>query len=141
MAYQITGRIRKIGEKENVSKRYGSSYYTRELVIDVVTFDPHTGRPTVDDNNTPRFTFRGDYLCDKLSQFAAGDEVVINFEVRGRSYTNERFEVNYFTDLNPVKIWKRGAASEAPIEKMQLKEPENQEEEKKVEEEVDDLPF
>lgn len=102
MAYKITGKVHIIGEMLTLASKSGSQYNKRDLVITVIKFDPYTGAPTVDVNNTPKFTFIGE-RCRDLDNLTIGQTVTVFFEVNGRSYEREG-KTEYFTDLRPLKV-------------------------------------
>lgn len=109
MAYKITGTVLTIGPAISFSSRTGNTYIKRDLVIIVRLFDPYTGQPEEQANNTPKFTFFGD-RCRDLDNFKVGDVVTINFELSGRSYIKDG-KTEYMTDVRPlgVKLSKQSA--------------------------------
>lgn len=71
MSYEITGTITKIGEIQS----FGTKNFTKREV-----------RLTVPDGKYPQLItleFQGD-RCDLPDKYAAGDEVTITFDLRGR---------------------------------------------------------
>ena len=120
MAYKITGSILIIEPTQSlVSTKTGNSYTKRDLIIAVRTFDPHTGQPEVNRDNTPKLTFMGD-RCRDLDQFKVGDIVVVDFDINGRSYDKDG-KTEYFTEVRPFRIAlnKQQAQPVAPYQQPQ----------------------
>ena len=42
--------------------------------------------------------------CEKLDHFKLGQNVEVEFSVRGREWTNKEMEIKYFNSLNAYKI-------------------------------------
>ncbi|HRE40218.1 MAG TPA: DUF3127 domain-containing protein [Ignavibacteria bacterium] len=78
-----------------------------------------------------KFEFTQD-KCDELNGFNVGDEVEVNFNIRGREWTNPKGEKVYF---NTLQAWKMDKLSESEIKTPVSK---NQKDE---EFSPDDLPF
>lgn len=103
MANQIIGSIIAIGQLQNLTTKSGNSFLKRDLVISVQRFDPHTGQPLSDYENTPKFSFIGD-RCKELDRFQVGQTVVVSFDLFGRSYETANKEIDYITEARPYKI-------------------------------------
>jgi|SRR5690606_22190880 len=86
--HSTAGTIIKIGELETFG-----NFSKQELVLDI------------DDGKYSQkvsFEVTGKAL-DSLSQFAEGQQVEVNFNLRGRDWTNKEGEVKYF---NSLSVWK-----------------------------------
>lgn len=102
MAYKISGRVLFIGPSQILVSKSGSQYSKREVVIAVRKFDPYTGQPNEERDNTPKFTFFGQQ-CQQLDTISNNDIVVIHFDLSGRSYDKEG-KTEYFTEVRPFRI-------------------------------------
>lgn len=102
MALQITGTVMLIGDQETRQSRSGKEYTARELVIIKRRFDPYTGKPYQDPQDTPKFTFFGD-RCKALEGVGIGDVVMIDFDLVGRSYLKEG-QTAYFNDIRTLGV-------------------------------------
>jgi hypothetical protein len=96
MSYELTGKIKLIQDEQT----FDSGFRKREVVV------------TVDDGKYPQ-DISLEFVQDKadlLSNFAAGHEVTIAFNLRGREYNGR-----YFNNLTGWKITpQNGAAPSAP---------------------------
>lgn len=99
MANFITGAIVSISETRNLV----SAYKLRELVISIRKYDPNTGEPVTDKENTPQFVFMGD-RCDELDKFQIGQMVNVYFDLQGRTYTDQSGISKIINELRPYKI-------------------------------------
>src|SRR5438874_4042456 len=98
MAMEATGKLRAIFETKQVSERFTK----REFVLELV------------DGKYPQtvlFQLTGD-RCANLDPFQVGDEVRLEFNLRGREWKSPQGEVKYFNSLD---VWRiepaRGAAN------------------------------
>lgn len=116
----VEGAIKVIGEE----KTFGSNgFRKRDLVIEtmegqyaqVIAFE-------VVQNN-----------CDLLDNFAEGQQVRVDFNIRGREWTSPQGEVKYFNSLQAWRITKEGQvpAGESAVDHYQDQQQDEQ----------DDLPF
>lgn len=103
MANVIVGSILAIGQLQNLTSKSGNAFKRRELTISVRRFDPNTGEPVIDNENTPQFVFMGD-RCDDLNRFQPGQMVTISFDVQGRKYVGQDGIEKIITDIRPYKI-------------------------------------
>ena len=88
MAMEVTGKLRAIFETKQVSERFTK----RELVLELA------------DGKYPQsvlFQLTGD-RCAILDQFQVGDEVRLEFNLRGREWRSPQGEVKYFNSLD---VW------------------------------------
>ena len=86
MAIETTGKIYKIFETKQITERFTK----REFVVEI------------DDGKYPQhilFQMTGD-RCDNLNSFSEGEEVKIQFNLRGREWTSPKGEVKYFNSLD-----------------------------------------
>ncbi len=103
MANFITGAIVSISETRNLVSRSGNAYKLRELVISIRKYDPNTGEPVTDKENTPQFVFMGD-RCDELDKFQIGQMVNVYFDLQGRIYTDQSGISKIINELRPYKV-------------------------------------
>lgn len=103
MANTIIGAIASIGPTQSLMAKNGNAFQKRDLVINVRRFDPNTGEPVTDWENTPKLSFMGD-KCRDLDRFQVGQMVVISFDLQGRKYTNANNEMDIITEARPYKI-------------------------------------
>jgi single-stranded DNA-binding protein len=99
MGIEATGKLHTIFETKQVSERFSK----REFVVEM--------------NDNPKypqvvlFQLTGD-RCAQLDNLSVGDEVRIEFSLRGREWKNPQGELKYFNSLD---VWKvepaRGAVS------------------------------
>jgi len=88
MAYQATGRVHRIFATEEKS----ASFSVRDLVLEI------------SDGKFPqmiKFQLVQD-KCALLDDYSEGDEVTVEFDLRGREWNDK-----YFTNLN---VWRMGKA-------------------------------
>ena len=96
MAMEATGKLRAIMETKQFSERFSK----REFVLELV------------DGKYPQtvlFQVTGD-RCASLDQFQIGDEVRLEFNLRGREWKSPQGEVKYFNSLD---VWRIEAARAA----------------------------
>ena len=111
MANSIIGQILVIGEPQDlVSQNTGAAYVKRSIIVSVRRFDPNTGEPVNDYENTPEFTFIGD-RCKDLDQFSVGQNVCVYFDIVGRKYTPQGGPEKIINDIRPYKIELYGRAA------------------------------
>src|SRR5262249_61109657 len=95
MAMEVTGKLRAIFDTKQVSERFTK----RELVLELA------------DGKYPQtvlFQLTGD-RCASLDQFQVGDEVRLEFNLRGREWKNPQGEIKYFNSLD---VWRIAPARE-----------------------------
>ncbi len=96
MAIEVTGKLRAIFETKQVSERFTK----REFVLELV------------DGKYPQtvlFQLTGD-RCASLDQFQVGDEVRLEFNLRGREWRSPQGDVKYFNSLD---VWRIEPARQA----------------------------
>lgn len=113
MANTIIGAIASIGPTQSLMAKNGNAFQKRDLVINVRRFDPNTGEPVTDWENTPKLSFIGD-KCRDLDRFQVGQMVVISFDLQGRKYTTANGETDIITEARPYKIEAYGQRPSQP---------------------------
>lgn len=91
MGIEITGKVHTIFETQQVSERFTK----REFVVEI-TDNPKYPQVVL-------FQTTGD-RCDQLNDVSVGDEVRVEFSLRGREWRNQSGEVKYFNSLDVWKI-------------------------------------
>lgn len=109
MANTIIGTIQWIGATQTLSTKSGNNFTKRDLVLAVRRFDPNTGEPITDNDNTPLFTFTGE-RCRELDNYQQGQMVVVSFDLLGRKYTDAQGQTKLFNDVRGYKIEPYGRA-------------------------------
>ena len=90
MAMEATGKLRAIFDTKQVSERFTK----REFVLELV------------DGKYPQtvlFQLTGD-RCSSLDGFKVGDEVRLEFNLRGREWKSPQGDVKYFNSLDVWRI-------------------------------------
>ena len=128
MAMEATGKLRVIYETKQISERFTK----RELVLEMV------------DGKYPQsvlFQLTGD-RCAILDQFQVGDEVRLEFNLRGREWKNPQGEIKYFNSLD---VWRIERARETAPSRRDPGEPRLESSSPRLDEprprDLDDLPF
>lgn len=75
------------------------TFVKRDFVIAVQRFDPDTGEPTIDTDNTPMFTLFGADRVHQLDALKIGDIVSITYFLRGRKYRDSEGKERLATDI------------------------------------------
>ncbi len=90
MAIEVNGKIYKIFETKQITERFTK----REFVVEV------------EDGKYPQhvlFQMTGD-RCSNLDSFREGQEIRVEFNLRGREWTSPKGEVKYFNSLDVWRI-------------------------------------
>jgi len=98
MAIQIGGKLHATFEAQQVTQRFRK----REFVVELA-----------DNPDYPQyvmFQLTGD-RCEHLDGFNVGDEVRIEFNLRGREWNSPQGETKYFNSLDVWKIEKTDAST------------------------------
>lgn len=101
MGLKASGKLHVLYETKQVSARFQK----REFVVEIV-----------DNPRYPQlvlFQLSGD-RCSALDEFSVGDEVELDFSLRGREWTSPRGETKYFNSLDVWTIDRVGAAGGPP---------------------------
>lgn len=97
MNMQVQGKIHALFDAEQVTQRFRK----REFVLEL---DGQSRYPQY-----VMFQFTGD-RCEMLDGFATGDEVKVEFSLRGREWTSPKGEIRYFNSLETWSIDRAGAS-------------------------------
>ncbi|HJO22753.1 MAG: DUF3127 domain-containing protein [Myxococcota bacterium] len=100
MGLAATGRIHAVFESKQITERFRK----REFVLEMG-----------DNPQYPQFVLfqlTGN-RCEALDDFAEGDEVRVDFSLRGREWTSPKNEVRYFNSLDVWTLEKLAAQSNA----------------------------
>ncbi|MCX7833362.1 MAG: DUF3127 domain-containing protein [Ignavibacteria bacterium] len=116
----ISGKIREIFPEKQIK----DTFKKREFVL---YYEPNLGFPQV-----IKFELVNEQ-CSIVDGFVKGDDVEVEFELRGREWINPEGEKVYFTTLRALKIKKRGESS-ASDKGERLKEKEEEKPREKEEE-------
>ena len=110
---QLTGKVKAIGETQQVSDKFKKR--------DVIIVDESTQYP-----QTILFQLTQDRcaLADKCSE---GQIVTVDFNIRGKEYTNAAGEVKYFNSLEIWKITPNGGKPKETAPQHIPDNPDNQE--------------
>lgn len=98
MGLEVSGKLHEIYETKQITERFRK----REFVVE-----------TTDNPKYPQFVMfqlTGD-RCDAIDEFRVGDEVNIDFSLRGREWKSPQGEIKYFNSLDVWKILPRNAES------------------------------
>lgn len=98
MNMQIQGKIHAAFDADQVTERFRK----REFVLEL---DGESRYPQY-----VMFQFTGD-RCEMLDGYAKGDEVKVEFSLRGREWTSPKGEVRYF---NSLETWSIDRVGDAP---------------------------
>lgn len=96
MGMETTGKIHKLFEAKQVTERFRK----REFVLELG-----------DNPRYPQFVLfqlTGD-RCESLDGFSEGDDVRVEFSLRGREWKSPRGEIKYFNSLDVWALEKAGA--------------------------------
>ena len=91
MGIETTGRLHAIFDTKQVSERFTK----REFVVEIADNPKYP--------QTVQFQLTGD-RCSQLDGMNVGDQVTIEFSVRGREWRSPQGEVKYFNSLDVWKI-------------------------------------
>jgi len=99
MGYHVVGRIHLIGETEQKTQRFRK----RDFVLELAE-NPRFPQLV-------QFQLTGD-RCEAIDAYQKGDEIRVEFSLRGREWTSPRGETRYFNSLDVWTI-ERAAAGHA----------------------------
>ncbi|NRA00946.1 MAG: DUF3127 domain-containing protein [Myxococcales bacterium] len=100
MGIETSGRIHKVFEAKQITERFRK----REFVIALA-----------DNSRYPQlvmFQLTGD-RCESLDGFEEGDEVKVEFSLRGREWKSPQGEMRYFNSLDVWTLERAGAGAPA----------------------------
>ena len=101
MGFNIVGRLHAAFEIKQVTERFRK----REFVLE-----------TADNPNYPQFVLfqlTGD-RCESLDGFNVGDDVRVEFSLRGREWTSPNGDIKYFNSLDVWSVERENAAAGSP---------------------------
>ncbi len=101
MNMQVQGKIHATFEAEQVTPRFRK----REFVLEL---DGASRYPQL-----VMFQLTGD-RCEALDGYSTGEEVKVEFSLRGREWTSPKGEIRYFNSLETWSIDRLGDAAPAP---------------------------
>lgn len=108
MGLEATGTLHTIFDAKQITDRFRK----REFVVQMA-----------DNPEYPQyvlFQLTGN-RCDALEGFAKGDEVRVEFSLRGREWTSPKNEIRYFNSLDVWAVEKLGASAGAgPMDDVPL---------------------
>jgi hypothetical protein len=134
MGIETTGKLHTIFETKQVSERFSK----REFVIELADNPKYP--------QTVLFQLTGD-RCAQLDDLRVGDEVRIEFSLRGREWRSPSGEVKYFNSLDVWKIEPARAGRSRSSTGRQSGDPRDSEMPPRIDEsqfgrvETDDIPF
>jgi len=97
MGFKTSGKIHAISEAQQVTERFRKREFVLELA-DNPRFPQYV-----------QFQLTGD-RCENVDGFDVGDEVELEFSLRGREWTSPKGDVRYFNSLDVWEIQRRGEA-------------------------------
>ncbi len=97
MGFETSGKIHTISDTQQVTERFRK----REFVLELAE-NPRYPQYV-------QFQLTGD-RCENLDGFAVGDEVKLEFSLRGREWTSPQGDVKYFNSLDVWEIERTGDA-------------------------------
>jgi hypothetical protein len=100
MGLETTGRLHAIFDTEQKTERFR----LREFVLELVDNPQYP--------QLVKFQLTGN-RCENLDGFQPGEEVRVEFSLRGREWTNREGKVVYFNSLDVWQIERVGAAAQA----------------------------
>jgi hypothetical protein len=100
MGIEATGKLHTIFETKQMSERFSK----REFVLEMADNPKYP--------QTVLFQLSGD-RCAQLDGFEVGDQVRIEFSLRGREWRSPQGDVKYFNSLDVWKLERAGASSNA----------------------------
>ena len=101
MGYKATGKLYVINETQQVSARFQK----REFVLEIAENPRYP--------QLVQFQLTGDRV-GALDEFNVGDEVEVEFSLRGREWNSPRGDVKYFISLDVWTLQAAGASTGAP---------------------------
>lgn len=110
MGFETSGKLHALYETKQVTDRFQK----REFVVELA-----------DNPRYPQyvlFQLTGD-RCGQLDRFEVGDEVTVDFSLRGREWKSPQGEIKYFNSLDVWTIEKQGSAARGDDEPPPPSEP------------------
>ena len=101
MGIQQTGKLHAKFEAQQITERFRKQEF-------VIQLEPNSRYPQF-----VSFQLTGD-RCGQIDEFQVGDEISVEFTLRGREWTSPKGEVKYF---NSLEVWSiEGQKSQAPVD-------------------------
>lgn len=102
MAYEIIGRVYKVGQTEQIATKSGGQLLRRSLILEQHRYDPNTGREFTPNYPCLEFT---NQACQQLDRYTKGCMVRVRFDLSGGLYTDKASgEERGFTRLRAFGI-------------------------------------
>ncbi len=102
MAYEIIGRVYRIGAEEQIATKNGGTMRKRALTLELRRYDPYTGQEY--QSNYPEIEF-SNQGCDSVGMWAVGEMVRVRFDVQGTLYKDKATgETRNYTRLRGFKV-------------------------------------
>ncbi len=106
MSYEINGQIIQINDIQQVS----DTFKKREFVIEQQEHIPNRPDPI---SNFIKFQMTQNRV-ELIDGFSEGQNVKVNFNIRGNKWQNREGQTTYFTNLEAWRITAEEAAPQAP---------------------------
>lgn len=124
MANQISGRIYYISPVQEIQGRTGNIFKKCELWVTPCYFDRNSGEPT---DGQVEETIKIDVTQERiamLNTFAAGNDVTVSFDLRGRLYTDRENNTKCITsvEMRSIRASVRSSVPE-PIAQQPAQQP------------------
>lgn len=101
MAYNIIGRVYKIGRTQEIQTKSGTPFMKRTLTLMQQQYDRNTGEQY--EPNYPSFEFT-QKACEQLDALQPNQLVRVSFDLAGRKYINKQTgEEDFFTSLRAFR--------------------------------------
>jgi single-strand DNA-binding protein len=102
MAYNIIGRVYKIGRTQEIQTKSGTPFRKRTLTLMQQQYDRNTGEQY--EPNFPSFEFT-QKACEQLDALHPNQLVRVSFDLAGRKYINKQTgEEDFFTSLRAFRV-------------------------------------
>ncbi len=101
MGFETSGKIHGISDTQQVTERFRKCEFVLELAE-----NPRYPQYV-------QFQLTGD-RCENLDDFAVGDEVKVEFSLRGREWTSPKGDIRYFNSLDVWTLERMGGGADAP---------------------------
>ncbi len=101
MGIHQTGKLYKKFDAQQITERFRKQEF-------VIQLEPNSRYPQF-----VSFQLTGD-RCGQIDEFQVGDEISVEFTLRGREWTSPKGEVKYF---NSLEVWSiEGQKGQAPVD-------------------------
>lgn len=130
MNYEINGTIIEIGDVQQITE----TFKKREFVIENKETIPGRDEPIV---NYVKFQLIQN-KTDLIDAYNSGQDINVNFNIKGNKWTNKEGIVQYFTNL---EAWRINPASNAEAAPVEASSAEQEEPNFDLPESTDEMPF